>query len=147
MSESEAVVVRVEDDLAYIEVRSDVSACGSCGDKGHCGKSQAGPRQYAVHNTVGAAAGDVVIVSVPDGAVLRAAALTYMMPLAFLFAGAMFASAQYGDGLPAVVGAVLGLLAGLAALRAVSRRAACRAEPALAIKSKGPNIVAINKEA
>ena len=89
MSESEAVVVRVEDDLAYIEVRSDVSACGSCGDKGHCGKSQAGPRQYAVHNTVGAAAGDVVVVSVPDGAVLRAAALTYLMPLVFLLAGAV----------------------------------------------------------
>lgn len=146
MSESEAVVVRVENDLAYIEVRDDVSACGSCGDKGHCGKSQAGPRHYAVRNTVGAAAGDIVVVSVPEGAVLRAAALSYLMPLLFLFAGALVAAAQWGDGLPAVLGAVLGLAAGLGALRLMSRRAACGAEPALALKFKR-SIIAINKGA
>lgn len=147
MSASEAVVTRIEGDLAFIEVKDDVSSCGSCGDKGHCGKSQTGPRRYAVRNSVGAAPGDTVVVSVPEGAVLRAAALSYLMPLLFLFAGALFAAARYGDGLPAVAGAVLGLAAGLAMLRALSRRNACGAEPALAIRSKGPIIVAIHKEA
>ena len=146
MTESEAVVVRVESDLAYIEVRNDVSACGSCGDKGHCGKSQSGPRRYAVRNTVGAAPGDIVVVTVPEGAVLRAAALSYLMPLLFLFAGALVAAAQWGDGLPAVLGAALGLAAGLAVLRLMSRRAACGAEPALELKFKRP-IIAINKGA
>lgn len=145
-SESEAVVVRVADDLAYIEVRDAVSACGSCGDKGRCGKSQAGPRHYAVRNTVGAAPGDIVVVSVPEGAVLRAAALSYLMPLLFLFAGALVAAAQWGDGLPAVLGAALGLAAGLGVLRLVSRRAACGAEPSLELKFKRP-IIAINKGA
>ena len=148
MSASEAIVMRVEGDLAFIEVKDDVSSCGSCGDKGHCGKSQAGPRRYAVRNSVGAAPGDTVVVSVPDGAVLRAAAMSYLMPLLFLLAGAVFAGARYGDGLPAVVGAVLGLATGLAALRLLSRRNACGAEPVLAIRSKGPIIVAVhNKEA
>jgi len=144
-SESEAVVVRIQGDLAYIEVKDAVSACGSCGDKGHCGKAQTGPRHYALRNTVGAGVGDIVVVSVPEGAVLRAAALSYLMPLLFLFAGALVAAARWGDGLPAVVGAVLGLAAGLVALRMLSQRSPCGAEPTLELKFKRP--ITINKGA
>ena len=143
MTESQAIVTRVEGEFAFIEVKDDVSSCGSCGSKGQCGKAQAGPRRYAVRNRIGAVPGDLVVVAVPAGAVLRAAALSYLMPLLFLFAGALVGTARWGDGLPAVVGAVLGLVAGLVALRLLSRRAACGAEPSLELKFEGP-IININ---
>jgi tripartite-type tricarboxylate transporter receptor subunit TctC len=66
MTESEAVVTRVEGEFAFIEVKEGAAACGSCGGKSQCGKSQTGPRRYAVRNVVGAAPGDTIVVSVPD---------------------------------------------------------------------------------
>lgn len=131
MSESEAVVTRVEGEFAYVEVRESTAACGSCGGKSQCGKSPSGPRLYAVRNTVGAVPGDTVIVAMPAGAVLRAAALTYLMPLLLLLAGAALATSWFGDGLPAVAGAMVGLAVGILLLRMLSQRAACGAEPSL----------------
>lgn len=146
MTESEAVVTRVEGEFAFIEVREGSAACGSCGGKSQCGKSQTGPRRYAVRNIVGAAPGDTVVVSVPEGAVLRAAALTYLMPVLLVLSGAGFAARWFGDGLPAVGGAVAGLLLGILALRLLSRRAMCAREPKLAFALKRP-FISIDKEA
>lgn len=143
-SESEAVVTRVEGEFAYVEVRESAAACGSCGGKSQCGKSQSGPRHYAVRNTVGAAPGDTVIVAMPAGAVLRAAALTYLMPLLLLLAGAALATHWFGDGLPAVAGAASGLLLGILLLRVLSQRAACGAEPTLRANFKRTIISNVN---
>lgn len=117
-NESEALVRSVAGEFAVVEVEALPSACGKCGEKGGCGKSQAAPRRYAVRNTVGARVGDRVILSVPEGAVLKAALLSYLMPLVFVIGCAAAATAWLGDGLPAVAGAAAGLVAGLAILRA-----------------------------
>lgn len=117
MSDSEALVTRVAGEFVVVEVDALPSACGKCGDKGGCSRPQAGPRRYAVRNTVGARVGDHVIISVPEGAVLKAAALSYLMPLASVIGGAAGAMAWLGDGVPAVAGAAVGLVVGLVALR------------------------------
>lgn len=116
-NESEARVTGIAGEFAVVEVDALPSACGKCGDKGGCGKPQAGPRRYAVRNTVGARVGDRVLLSVPDGAVLKAAILSYLMPLVFVIGGAAAGTAWFGDGLPAVAGAGAGLAAGLIVLR------------------------------
>lgn len=146
MNESEAIVTRVEGEFAFIEVKEGAAACGSCGSKSQCGKSQTGPRRYAVRNVVGAAPGDTVVVGVPAGAVLRAAALTYLMPVLLVLLGAGLAANWFGDGLPAVGGAVAGLLLGILALRLLSRRAMFTREPKLASSLKRP-FIPIDKEA
>lgn len=133
MSESEALVTHVKGEFAVVEVAA-TSACGSCGDKGHCGKAQAGPRRYAVPNTIGAVQGDRVVVCVADGAVLKAAALSYLMPLVFVIGAAAAATAWVGAGLPAVAAAAGGLVLGLGALRWLNGRFAQRREPCLAIR-------------
>jgi sigma-E factor negative regulatory protein RseC len=145
MSESEAVVMRIDGDTAVVEVAALPSACGKCGERGGCGKPQSGPRCYAVPNTVGAHPGDRVVVCVADGAVLKAAALSYLMPLAFVFGGAL-AGAQYGaEGLFPVLGAAVGLAAGMVVLKLVNRRLA-RREPILALRLKS-RVFNIDKEA
>ncbi|HEX8963388.1 MAG TPA: SoxR reducing system RseC family protein [Rhodocyclaceae bacterium] len=111
-------------EYAIVEVEGLPSACGKCGDKGGCGKPQAGPRRYAVRNTVGARVGDRVVLSVPEGAVLKAALLSYLMPLGFVIGGAAAAMARFGDGLPAIAGAAFGLAIGLMILRAMNLRMA-----------------------
>ncbi len=116
-NESEALVRSVAGEFAIVEVEALPSACGKCGEKGGCGKAQAAPRRYAVRNTVGARAGDRVTLSVPEGAVMKAAVLSYLMPLVFVIGGAAAAMAWLGDGLPAVAGAAVGLVGGLAVLR------------------------------
>jgi sigma-E factor negative regulatory protein RseC len=126
MSDSEALVTGVAGEYAVVEVECLPSACGKCGDKGGCGKPQAGPRRYAVLNTVGARVGDRVVLSVPEGAVLRAAALSYLMPLVFVIGGAALAMAGFGDGLPTVAGAAAGLVFGLIILRIANMRMARR---------------------
>lgn len=124
MSESEALVIKLAGEFAVVEVDALPSACGKCGEKGGCGKPQAGPRRYAVPNSVGARVGDRVILSVPEGAVIKAAALSYLMPLVFVIGGAAAAMATFGDGMPAVVGAACGLVLGLAVLRIWNLRTA-----------------------
>ena len=126
MSESEALVMSVAGEFAVVEVECPPSACAKCGDKGGCGKPQAGPRRYAVRNTVGACVGDRVVLSVPEGAVLKAAVLSYLMPLVFVIGGAAAAMAWLGDGLPTVAGAAAGLLVGLVILRVWNMRMARR---------------------
>ncbi len=135
-NESEALVTRIVGDFIEVEVAALPSACGKCDDKGGCGKPQAGPRRYAMRNTVGARVGDHVLLSVPGGAVLKAALLSYLMPLVFVIGGAAAATAWLGDGLPAVAGAVLGLAAGLVFLRISHTQLATSREPWLRLTLK-----------
>jgi sigma-E factor negative regulatory protein RseC len=146
MTESEAIVTRVEGEFAFIEVKGGASACGSCGERSRCGKPQPGPRRYAVRNVVGAAPGDAVVVSVPEGAVLRAAAISYLMPLLLVLLGAAIGSNLIGDGLPAVGGAATGLVLGIVALRVLSSGDMFTREPKLAFKLKR-SFIPIDKEA
>lgn len=146
MNESEAVVTRVEGDSAVIEINGPASACGSCSTKSSCGKAQPGMQRYVVNNAGGMKVGDRVLVSVPDGAVLKAALLSYVMPLVFVIGGAMMGSAWNGDGLPAVAGAALGLITGIVVLRISNTWFANRRNSWLAVKLDRQHRIHFNKE-
>lgn len=92
MIESPARVTRVEGDAAWV-VSEAPSSCGACGGKG-CGSSVFArvfnPREpeIQVDNSIGAEAGEQVVLGLPEGALLRAVAASYLMPLLLLIAGA-----------------------------------------------------------
>jgi positive regulator of sigma E activity len=94
--------------------------CELCGSGRGCGLSlmgAAGERYLTVpcrpDRTRTLMAGDPVLVSVANGAIVRAAALIYLLPVAGLLAGAATAQALgMGDGisfLAAIVGALTGV--------------------------------------
>lgn len=96
-------------------------ACESCGGAGVCGCSGGG-REVRVwaEDSLGVGPGDRVMVAVPEGTVLKAGLLVYLVPAAALLVGAVA-----GNALAPVLGfsrdlgaAVLGLLAMGAALLA-----------------------------
>lgn len=132
MTESEAIVTRLEGGYAWLEILDRPSGCGKCESAGSCGGSGSFQR---VPNAVGARVGDHVLVGVADGAVLAAAVVSYALPLATMLVGAIIGG-SLGDEAIAVAGAVLGLLAGWLSLRFLDRRLASRREPLLALRIK-----------
>lgn len=146
MSESDGVVISVDGDMALIQVTPVASSCGKCGDKGGCGKSQAAPSRYTVRNRIGARPGDAVIVAVPEGAVLKAAMLAYLLPLLFVFVGAAIGSAWDSEGIATVAGAAIGLAGGLILPRILNAYFGSGREPWLSLRLKG-QVISFDKEA
>ena len=118
--ETRALVVSVDGHYALVQPESS-NGCGQCNGKG-CGASKLSklfcnkPRQFRVRNPINASAGDAVIVSIAEGAVLRGIGLVYLMPLAFLVIGGMLGSSwpqqvEQSDSY-AVAGASIGLVLG-----------------------------------
>lgn len=144
-TESDAVVVRLEGEDAFVEVCDDAS-CGHCASRHACmsmGPAR-GPRLHRLPNTVGARVGDAVVLVVPDGALLKAALLTYLWPALLTIAGAA-AGATLGGDVETAAGAGIGLAAGLASLRMAGRRLSGNREPLLAMRLKH-RIVDLHKE-
>jgi len=95
MIEETALVVKVgEDGSAWVET-TRASACGGCAERQGCGTSALagvmGRRQapLRVTNTVGAVAGDRVVIGIAESGLLRGSLAVYAVPLAGLFAGAL----------------------------------------------------------
>lgn len=115
--DQEAIVARVEGDHAYIEVGG--GGCGRCHETGGCQSGILGqlfsskPRQFRVANRIGAVPGEHVVVRVAEGATLRAALLTYILPVLFLLLGAV-AGTLLGEAGNSDASVALGALAGLA---------------------------------
>ncbi len=115
--DQEAIVARVEGDHAYVEVGG--GGCGRCHETGGCLSGILGqlfsskPRQFRVANRIGAVPGEHVVVRVAEGAALRAALLTYILPVLFLLLGAV-AGTALGEASNSDASAALGALAGLA---------------------------------
>lgn len=126
MSTIEAVVSGLENGMAVVDV-ARTSGCGRCHEEGGCGGVMGGTsacatRQYRVPNTIQARVGDVVMLCVPEGVVLKAALTSYGVCALLTIGGAALATASGGgDGL-AVVGALAGLSLGLLLLRWNRRR-------------------------
>lgn len=125
-SESEAVVARVEDGMAFVRLSQSLSSCGRCGESGGCGKASLfggeKERLIAIPNEIGARPGDAVVLAVPSGAVVRAAMLAYLFPAGLAIAGAVVGTALTEYSPAAVLGAVAGLIVGVGLLRVLPQR-------------------------
>lgn len=130
MLETRAIVVEVDKQTAQVQANQG-NGCSACNGKG-CGSGKltqlfcSKPRQFQVDNLIDARVGDEVIVSVPEGAVLRGVALVYLLPLVLMFAcasllGSLAVQGAQRDGYTAA-GALSGLLIGFVAARWFSSR-------------------------
>jgi sigma-E factor negative regulatory protein RseC len=118
MTESDAVVVRLEGDHAWVDLQAGCASCSSTG----CGLgSGRGRAQQKVRNDVDARVGDQVTLVIPDGAVLRAALFCYLLPVVLVLAGAACGMALAGNP-GALGGAIVGLAAAWFNLRIAGRR-------------------------
>lgn len=130
MLETRAVVVQTNKVFALVQA-SGANGCSACEGKG-CGSGKltqlfcSKPREFKVDNRINAAVGDEVIVSVPDGSVLRGIGLVYLLPLALMFAGAMLLGAWAESDAYRALGALLGLVVGFAFVKWLSTRRAGR---------------------
>ncbi|SMB26720.1 Positive regulator of sigma E activity [Sterolibacterium denitrificans] len=129
--ENRGIVTRVEGPYALVEVRPMSGGCGRCHEAGGCGSNLLNetlrPQSmniYRLTNEIGARVGDVVMISVPEGAVLRVALLAYLLPVLCLIAGAAIGTSVYAEDRFALAGAVIGLMAGLLVLRLLQPRLA-----------------------
>ncbi len=130
MIETEAIVVKIEHAVAYVQAERKTS-CSSCSESS-CGTSVLanffGQRTplYRASNEVGAKVGDRVVVGLNESAMFKGTLLLYLFPLLLLFAGAAAGSALAGaeevkDGY-SVAGALIGLVAGFLGLKLFSAR-------------------------
>lgn len=137
MSESDAVVMGIDGDFAWVEVQR-ASACGRCENNGSCATGLLGvqvrPARYRVRNRIGAREGDRVVLSVAEGIVFKVAMLVYFLPLAVALLGAAFGSA-WGD-LETSLGMLLGLAVGFLGVRGLQAHMGWGREPAAAIRLK-----------
>jgi sigma-E factor negative regulatory protein RseC len=129
--EARAIVVRLQGNEILVEARGE-GGCGHCDSEKGCGSNKlsqlfcSSPRQFKVKNEASAAVGDEVQIVLADGVLLRSSILMYVMPLALLLGGGMFAAhwatdVAERDGY-AALGALSGLLAGFMLARWISRR-------------------------
>lgn len=132
-TEYDAVVTRVDGNYAWLDVQDD-SGCASCSQSDTCGK-RAKREPQRVRNDIGARVGQRVILSVPQGAVLKATLWTYMLPLALVLVGAASGLTLAGDP-GAVAGAVAGFVAALGVLRWVEPQFRAGREPLVAMRIK-----------
>lgn len=145
MMETDAVVVRVEGEYAWVRAEGAGSACGACSRKDGCRSSGTGSVLDGVQgkstqllqlaNTIQARPGDGVVLCVADGVVLRAVWLAYGIPLLLALAGAMLALALTDNEFFAVVGVLSGLFGGYLFLRFTGFEFG-RAEPILSMSFK-----------
>jgi sigma-E factor negative regulatory protein RseC len=125
MTETLAVVVETRAEEAWVEAVFE-GGCGACGgdplESGQdrrCGAASlaelfhARPRRYRVLNSVGAQAGERVVVALAQGSLSRSALALYGVPLGLLLAGAVVGEFSASPGAPADLHAAWGAAAGL----------------------------------
>ncbi|HUX30980.1 MAG TPA: SoxR reducing system RseC family protein [Thiobacillus sp.] len=121
MLEQTAEVIKTAADGIWVQA-VEPSGCGTCGGQGCASRRiaemfQRKPRHFLVDCDLSLAPGDRIVVGIARGSVLRSALRAYGLPLGLMLAGALLAQAvQPGDG-PAVVGMLLGGVAGWLAAR------------------------------
>jgi len=121
MLEQTVEVIKTAPDGIWVQA-VEPSGCGTCGGQGCSSRRiaelfQRKPRLFLVDCDLSLAPGDRAVVGIVDGSVLKSALRAYGMPLGLMLAGALLAQAvQPGDG-PALIGMLLGSMAGWLAAR------------------------------
>lgn len=116
MLEQTAEVIKTASDGIWVQA-VEPSGCGTCGGQGCASRRiaelfQRKPRHFLVDCDLSLSPGDRIVVGIARGSVLRSALRVYGLPLGLMLAGALLAQAvQPGDG-PALVGMLLGGVAG-----------------------------------
>ncbi len=154
MNESDATVVRLEGQYAWVQAAGPGPACGSCAQKGGCSTSGMGnvldeasgkarkPQLLRLPNTIHARPGDAVIIRAADGMVLKAVWRAYGVPLALALGGAMLAMVMTGSELVAIAGMLLGLAGGFLLMR-VQGLDSARSEPILSMTFKQSSVFSV----
>jgi sigma-E factor negative regulatory protein RseC len=108
--------------IATLEIER-TTACGLCGQTRGCGNSIWGKvfahqsAAFKAQNNIAAKVGDSVIVGIDEQALLKGAALLYLLPLATMFIGMLIATQMRDSHASALIGAVVGLLLGITWLK------------------------------
>ncbi len=96
MIEETAVVVAQEPGIAWVETRRR-NACGACSQSAGCGSAllsrlfAPGADRLALEDGLGVAIGERVVIGIPDGLLVRASLIAYLLPLLTLVMGAVLA--------------------------------------------------------
>ncbi|GGO82453.1 hypothetical protein GCM10011348_23880 [Marinobacterium nitratireducens] len=140
MLEESGLVVAIDGRDIWI-TSSRTSSCMSCSASKGCGQKAlaeyAGKKaeDLCIENTAGVdvRVGDRVVVGINEGAFLKASLLLYTLPLLLLFAGGYLGTLRSDSELPAILGAGIGLAAGLLIARTLGQRLgrSCRYRPEL----------------
>ncbi len=119
-------IVAIDADCLWVETIRR-STCGSCSVRGACGHGllnrMSGDGRHQVRVLPGGQRladyriGDDVEISIPDGLLLRAAGIVYLLPLLGLFAGLLLLGQMSGSEAWAALGAATGFVMGLAGVR------------------------------
>lgn len=119
MIETEALIVKIENNMAFVETQRQ-SGCGHCNPKKECASSTLSkffgskPTFFKALNPVNALTGDLVVIGVADGAILKSALAIYFLPLIVILTGAglgnFFAASDTTQDINALIGAGLGLI-------------------------------------
>jgi len=117
--ERHGTVVGLAHGLAHIRLERD-AACSGCGSHGSCATGSAAPKVIEMAAPGSLRIGDLVSVSTPASSVALAALIGYLLPPLFLLLGAIAAASRYAGDLAAVLGAGIGLVAGLLLVRLIS---------------------------
>lgn len=116
MLEQTAEVIKTSSEGIWVRA-VEPSGCGTCGGQGCASRRiaelfQRKPRHFLVDCDLSLSPGDRIVVGIARGSVLKSALRVYGLPLGLMLAGALLAQAvQPGDG-PALVGMLLGGMAG-----------------------------------
>lgn len=147
MNRTEARVVRLEGEDAWLEAVGPGKACGACSQAGGCGGTGQGrllegalgqarqPLLIRLPNTIRARPGDVVIIEAPPGAILKAVWRAYGLPLLLAIMGAGLAQGLGADEGWSFFALLLGLAIGFLALRR-QRLDTKHAKPILSMRFK-----------
>lgn len=121
-------VVAVEDGGLWVETIRQ-STCGSCAANSGCGHSLLNRISDGKRNYIRVLPGrlapsdcridDQVRISIPEQVILRGSIVVYLLPLALMLSGAVVASNSFAgnEDMLAVIGAVVGFVAGVCAVR------------------------------
>ncbi|NUQ51025.1 MAG: SoxR reducing system RseC family protein [Phycisphaerae bacterium] len=96
--EARARILRVENGQAWLALTEKQGGCGRCDEPGGCGSVQIGqvfgmPKgEFVLPADDRFAAGDMVVISIPEGAPLRAALVSYGLATLLLVMGAALGS-------------------------------------------------------
>ena len=117
--ERDGEVIGFDGELAQVRL-APASSCSGCGSRGTCGSGNKAAQVISISLPAHVRRGDRVTLAMPSSSIALAALLGYLLPPTGLLAGAMLGALRAEGDMPAVVGAALGLVAGLLLARTIA---------------------------